>query len=90
MVMLMLENNAAVGKAFNCGTGKAATIDELAKTITDLYGPKDLEPEFHSKHPGDIKDSYADATLAKKVLEYLLKVNLEDRRKEIIESKKQK
>lgn len=75
MVMLMLENPAAVGKAFNCGTGKATRIDELAKTIIDLYG-KDLEPEYRPERPGDIKDSYADISRAKKVLGYEPKISL--------------
>lgn len=63
MVMLMLENDEAVGKAFNYGTGIPTRIDDLAKTIIDLYG-KDLKPELQPERPGDIKDSYADISLA--------------------------
>jgi UDP-glucose 4-epimerase len=77
MVMLMLEKDACVGKAFNCGTGNVTRIDELANTIIDLYG-KDLKPELQPERPGDIKDSYADITLGKKVLGYSPKVPLKD------------
>jgi UDP-glucose 4-epimerase len=87
MVMLMLENEEAVGKAFNCGTGKATRIDELAQTIIDLHD-KDLKPEFCPERPGDIKYSYADISLAKKVLGYTPKISLKDGLKEIIESKR--
>ena len=88
MVMLMLEKDAAVGKVFNCGTGRPTRIDELAKTIIDLGGAKSLEPELQPARPGDIKDSYADISLAKKVLGYKPEVSLEDGLREIIESKK--
>jgi UDP-glucose 4-epimerase len=76
MVMLMLENDAAIGKVFNCGTGTPTRIDELARTVIDLYGAKDLEPELRPKRPGDIKHSYADISLAKKALGYTPKVSL--------------
>ncbi len=44
MVMLMLEKDEAVGKVFNCGTGKATRIDELAQTVIDIYGKKGMRP----------------------------------------------
>jgi len=87
MVMLMLEKDEAIGKAFNCGTGNATRIDELANMIIDLYG-KDIKPELKPERPGDIKDSYADISLAKEVLGYNPKVTLKEGLREIIESKK--
>ena len=83
MVMLMLENDACVGKAFNCGTGRATRIDELARMVIYQYG-KDMKPEFQPERPGDIKDSYADISLAKKVLGYLPKVSLKDGLQELV------
>ena len=87
MVMLMLEKDEAIGKAFNCGTGNATRIDEMANMIIDLYG-KDIKPELKPERPGDIKDSYADISLAKEVLGYNPKVTLKEGLREIIESKK--
>jgi UDP-glucose 4-epimerase len=52
-------------------------IDELAKTIIGLIG-KDLEHELKPERPGYTKDSYADISLAKRVLGYTLKVALKD------------
>ncbi len=83
MVMLMLEKPEAVGKAFNCGTGTPTRIDELAQTIIDLYG-RNLQPEFNSERPGDIMYSYADISLAKRVLGYEPKINLKQGLNEII------
>jgi nucleoside-diphosphate-sugar epimerase len=50
--------------------------------IIGLYG-KDLKPEFRPERPGDIKDSYADISLAKKVLGYSPKVSLKDGLREL-------
>ncbi|WP_174591075.1 GDP-mannose 4,6-dehydratase [Methanocella conradii] len=86
MVMLMLEKEEAVGRAFNCGTGKATRIDELARMVIDLYGI-DLEPEFQPERPGDIKDSYADISLAKKALGYTPKVGLKEGLKDLVAAK---
>jgi UDP-glucose 4-epimerase len=88
LVMLMLENDDAVGKVFNCGTGKPTRIDELAGNIIGLYGAKNLRLELQPARPGDIKDSYADISLAKKVLGYVPKVGLKDGLQEIADSKR--
>ncbi len=86
MVILLLEKDEAVGKAFNCGTGKATRIDGLARMVISLYG-KDMEPEYQPERPGDIKDSYADISLAKKELGYAPKVSLEEGLRGLIASK---
>ncbi|MCD1294892.1 epimerase [Methanocella sp. CWC-04] len=88
MVMLMLEKEAAVGKVFNCGTGNITRIDELARTVIELYGKPGLEPEFLAERPGDIKYSYADISRAKKLLGYEPKVALRDGLIDMIEFKK--
>jgi UDP-glucose 4-epimerase len=87
MVLLMIENNSCKGKVFNCGTGEPARIDELARTIARLYGREDLTPELQPARTGDIKDSYADISLARKILGYRPQVSLEDGLREVIESK---
>jgi UDP-glucose 4-epimerase len=86
MVMLLLENDACIGKVFNCGTGTATRIDELARIVIGLYG-KDYKPEYQPERPGDIKDSYADISLAKKILGYNPKVTLKRGLTEMVENK---
>ncbi len=87
MVLLMIQSNGCVGKVFNCGTGEPCRVDELARTIARLHGREDLTPELQSARPGDIKDSYADISLARKILGYRPKVSLEDGLREVIDSK---
>ena len=53
-----------------------------------LLGDQELEPELRPTRPGDIKDSYADISLARKVLGYRPKVALEDGLREISDSKR--
>lgn len=88
MVLLMLENDACVGRAFNCATGRPTRIDELARTVAGLYGKEGLEPELQPERPGDIRHSYAEISQAEKVLGYRPKVSLEDGLREIVESKR--
>ncbi|HMK46311.1 MAG TPA: NAD-dependent epimerase/dehydratase family protein [Methanocella sp.] len=87
MVLLLLKKNSAVGKAFNCGTGKATSVGDLAHTIIDLYGYTNVKPEMQADRPGDIKYSYADISRAKELLGYLPKVGLTEGLREIIEAK---
>jgi len=87
MVMLMLEKPAAVGRAFNCGAGTKMRIDELAQMVIRLYGKDSMKPELQPERPGDIKDSYADVSLAMDVLGYSPKIALVEGLKEIVNLK---
>ncbi|MBA3045649.1 MAG: GDP-mannose 4,6-dehydratase [Candidatus Thermoplasmatota archaeon] len=69
MLELCLGNPDARGQTFNCGTGKATSIRELAEIITELTG-KELKPETAPGRKGDIRESVADISKAKKILGY--------------------
>jgi UDP-glucose 4-epimerase len=87
MVLLMIKTNGCVGQVFNCGTGEPKRIDELARIVARLHGREDLTPELQPARPGDIKDSYADISLARRILGYRPKVSLEEGLREVIEFK---
>ena len=87
MVLLMIRTKGSVGKVFNCGTGTPTRVDALARLVARLHGREDLAPELQPARPGDIKDSYADISLARRVLGYRPRVSLEDGLREIIEHK---
>jgi UDP-glucose 4-epimerase len=61
------ESDAASGKIFNIGTGKAVRINQLWKLICDLTG-KSKEPIYLPARPGDIVGSVADTTRAREIL----------------------
>jgi UDP-glucose 4-epimerase len=72
-----IENEAAEGQIFNIGSGKATSINELAKTILTLNG-SNLEIIHEAPRDGDIKHSYADVSKAGKMLNFESKFSLKD------------
>ena len=82
-VVASAENDSANGEIFNIGSGKAVTINALAKTVSDLSGKK---PEVCHEPPriGDIKGSRADISKAKRILGYTPAVSLEDGMRRLI------
>jgi UDP-glucose 4-epimerase len=65
------------GEVFNVGTGKAISINELATTLLELSS-SNLEIKHEKPRNGDIKDSYADISKAKKLLGFKPKVTLKN------------
>jgi UDP-glucose 4-epimerase len=76
-VLASMRSFAAQGQVFNIGSGKPTSINELAKTVLELAGV-DLEIRHEKPRVGDIKDSYADISKAKKVLGYMPRVGLRE------------
>ena len=76
-VLASMKSSNAEGEVFNVGSGKPTSINELAKTVLELAGV-DLEIRYEKPRAGDIKDSYADISKAKKHLGYEPKVSLRD------------
>ena len=80
---MSLKLKDAKGEIFNCGFGKPITINYLAEQIIDLFG-KNFKPIYKEKREGDIKDSYADISKAKNLLNFEPKIDLREGLKEII------
>lgn len=76
--MRAAEARDAVGKVFNIGNGKSATINELLKTLKALSGNEDVTAEYFPARGGDVRHSLADLSQAKSVLGYTPQVGLED------------
>jgi nucleoside-diphosphate-sugar epimerase len=57
----------ALGETFNIACGSRISLLELVETINAIVGKK-IEPKFESPRPGDVRDSQADITKAKKLL----------------------
>ena len=76
-VFLTLQSEKAAGNIFNVGSGKATTINQLAKTIVELSCGKS---KISKKNPriGDIKYSYANISKGRKLLGYSPRVSLKD------------
>ena len=76
--LLALEKDSADYQAINVGTGRATSVNQVAKLLTEGLG-KDLKPEVVGKYrEGDIRHCFADISRARKLLAYEPKVSLED------------
>ena len=75
--LLAAATPGAAGQMFNIGTGRQVTINHLFASLCDIF---DLELQAHYKpgRVGDIRYSYADPSLAKKVLGWSAQVSFED------------
>ncbi len=65
------------GQVFNLGNGIRTTVNDLAKTLTELI-KKDIEPKHEEERPGDVRHSFADISKAEALLDYTPRVSLRD------------
>ncbi|WP_458206773.1 NAD-dependent epimerase/dehydratase family protein [Haladaptatus sp. NG-SE-30] len=72
-----------VGEAYNVGTGESVTINELAETIRDVSGSSS-EIVHTDPRPGDIQESEADISKARKNLGYEPTISLHEGLQSII------
>jgi UDP-glucose 4-epimerase len=72
-----MKSKSANGEVFNIGSGNPTSITELAKTVLEITG-QNLKIRYELARAGDIKDSYADISKAKRFLSYEPKVTLRD------------
>jgi dTDP-L-rhamnose 4-epimerase len=83
-LLLSAEEEAAVGKAFNVGSGRAVTVREVAQTLAGVLGTE-LEAQVVDRYRvGDIRHCFADISLAREVLGYEPRVTFEDGMQELV------
>jgi UDP-glucose 4-epimerase len=63
------------GTVLNIATGRPVTVLELAEAIGSLLG-RPAEPEFLPERAGDVRDSWADVSAARRLLGYEPAVDL--------------
>lgn len=83
-LLLAAREDAAVGKAFNVGSGRAVSVREVAGTLARVLG-SEIEPVINGKYRvGDIRNCYADISLAREVLGYEPRVTFERGMEELV------
>jgi nucleoside-diphosphate-sugar epimerase len=65
------------GEVINVACGEHITVNEIIRVINQSLG-KNVKPNYVPTRPGDIKHSWADINLAKKVIGYTPVVNFAD------------
>lgn len=83
MVALNPPNGVTSG-IFNIATGVPTTISNLAKIMIRIMDKSELRPIHERAADGDIRQSYADTTKSKDVLNFIAKTDLEYGLRELI------
>jgi UDP-N-acetylglucosamine/UDP-N-acetylgalactosamine 4-epimerase len=74
---MLTDNTEAFGKAYNVAIGERFTVNELYKTCQQELN-SDFAATYREPRAGDIRDSLADISLAKKLLGYQPTKKFED------------
>jgi UDP-glucose 4-epimerase len=75
--VLAADADEASGAVLNVATGRSRSVNALADTIGAVLG-KPVEREYLPARAGDVRDSWADVTEAKRVLRWEAQVELDE------------
>jgi nucleoside-diphosphate-sugar epimerase len=75
--ILALTKKNVAGEVFNISGGQVTSINALANSLQTIMGKPALEPVYAESRPGDIRNSYADISKARKNLGYEPMVKLD-------------
>jgi UDP-glucose 4-epimerase len=75
--LLAADAEGVSGRIFNISGGAPTTVNELADTIGRLLG-KPVERRYLQPRPGDLRNSWADVSEAKRVLGFEPQIGLEE------------
>jgi UDP-glucose 4-epimerase len=76
-ILLVGEDDRAIGETFNLGFGAEVTIAELAERVQAMVGRR-VPVQHDAARPGDVLRLYADMTRARSVLGYRSRVTLDE------------
>ncbi len=83
-LLLSAESDAAVGGAFNIGSGRSVSVNEVARTLASVLGVE-IDPEITGRYRiGDIRHCFADVSRAREALGYEPRVSLEEGFEELV------
>jgi UDP-glucose 4-epimerase len=83
--LLAVDAAGAAGGVFNVGCGTDRSLNELVQALNRLL-ESDIEPVYGPPRPGDVDRSWADISLANRVLGYTPTVDLEQGLRRTLES----
>jgi nucleoside-diphosphate-sugar epimerase len=72
------ESATAVGQVINIANGQRVTINQVFEMVKKLTGKTDLQAHYAPPRTGDVRDSLADLSLARSLLAYEPRVQLEE------------
>jgi nucleoside-diphosphate-sugar epimerase len=60
----------ACGGVYNIACGERVTVNQLFRTLAELLGRPDMEPDYEAERAGDVKHSLADIAAAREKIGY--------------------
>jgi nucleoside-diphosphate-sugar epimerase len=75
--LLAAKTEGTNGEVVNIACGEAVTVNQIIEMINDILG-KNVQPEYTSPRPGDVKHSLADITKAGRVIGYKPVIKFKD------------
>jgi UDP-glucose 4-epimerase len=84
--LLAMEGARTDGGTFNIGTGKPTTIRQLAEIMIELSGKTSLRAVYKKSRKGDVENSYADISMARKSLNFKPKTELKNGLKSLMKT----
>lgn len=75
--LLATTSSAAVGAAMNIGCGERISLNAVLQTAGELLGTH-VHAEYRDPRPGDVRDSLADISRARRLLDYRPKVTFRE------------
>ena len=72
------EASSAVGQVINVANGVRVTLNALLDILKNLTGRTDVQAQYAEPRQGDVRDSLADISLARSLLNYQPRVGLEE------------
>jgi UDP-glucose 4-epimerase len=75
--LLAATSSAAVGATMNIGCGERVSLNTFLKTAGELLGRR-VHAEYRGPRPGDVRDSLADISRARRLLDYRPKVTFRE------------
>jgi UDP-glucose 4-epimerase len=85
-VLAASTGSSAIGRVFNIGSGRSRSLLELIETLRAVIGPNAPQPVFAGPRAGDIRDSRADITAARRALGFQPRTGFEDGIREYVRS----
>jgi len=74
---MLTEGIDTSGDVFNIAVGERVSLNQLIETLNKLIG-KNIQPEYTTDRPGDVRDSLADISKANSILGYLPEYKIQE------------
>lgn len=75
--LLAADAQGVAGRVFNVACGGSITLLDLLDSLNQLLGTN-VQPAFEKQRPGDVRQSLADISLARRLLDYEPRVGLQE------------